>query len=111
MNINDPFGRLESQRKRDYESLKQSLQSIGINNQADALALKKKLHKRAMVGLAIVTPIALLLALGLPEFRLVSLSLGALIGAWLVNTSRRGQQFVQQFIDEELSDDGSSEPF
>lgn len=111
MNINDPFGRLESQRKRDYESLKSSLQNIGISNRADALALKKKLHKRAMVGLAVVVPIALLLAAAFPEFLLVSLSLGALIGAWLVNTSRRGQQFVQQFIDEELSGNGNSEPF
>ena len=111
MNINDPFGRLESQRKRDYESLKESLISIGISNRADALDLKKKLHKRAMMGLIIVVPVALLLALIFPEFLLVSLSLGALIGAWLVNTSRRGQQFVQKFIDEELSGNGSSEPF
>ncbi|MEH6650562.1 MAG: hypothetical protein V7707_11105 [Motiliproteus sp.] len=111
MNINDPFGRLEGQRQRDYESLKQTLRNIGISNRADALDLKKKLHKRAMVGLMIVTPVAVLLAILFPDFLLVSLSLGALIGAWLVNTSRRGQQFVQRFIDEELSGNGSSEPF
>ena len=111
MNINDPFGRLEGQRQRDYESLKKSLIDIGISNRTDALDLKKKLRKRAITGLMIVTPIAIALAFLFPDFLIVSLSLGALIDAWLVNTSRRAQQFIQRFIEEELSDNGNSESF
>ena len=46
MNLNDPFGRLQSKRQKEYESLRDSLKEIGLNNLEDAQALLEKLKDR-----------------------------------------------------------------
>ncbi len=111
MNINDPFGRLQKQRQRDYESLRRSLQSSGLSNRADAERLLDKLRKRCQYGLMIIIPVTLLLLLLIPEWRIASGATGTLAGLWLVNTSRRARQYVARYIEEELTDNGNSEPF
>ncbi len=111
MNMNDPFGRMETQRERDYESLCRSLQKAGLTNRADAQALVDKLGKRVKIGLLVIVPTTLALALLLPELRIVVLAAGALAGLWLVNATRRGQAYVERFMREELSDEGESETF
>lgn len=111
MNLNDPFGRMENRREQDYQSLRKSLQSAGISNRAQALELIVKLRKRALYGLILVLPTTLVLALLLPELRVFSLAFGGLVAVWLVNTGRRGSQFIERYLKEELSEHGDSAGF
>ena len=87
MNLNDPFGRLQSKRQKEYESLRDSLKEIGLNNLDDAQALMDKLQRRGIWGLAIIVPITLLLTLVLSELRAFVLLCGALAVFWLFKTT------------------------
>ena len=104
MDINDPFGRLQSKRQKDYESLRDSLKKIGINNLDDAYALLEKLQRRGIWGLAIIIPGTLLLALVLPELRAFLLICGALAIFWLYKTTLKSREYVKRYILEELVD-------
>ena len=104
MDINDPFGRLQSKRQKDYESLRESLKKIGINNLDDAYALLEKLQKRGIWGLAIIIPGTLLLALILPGLRAFVLICGVLAVFWLYKTTLKSREYVQRYILEELAD-------
>ncbi|RDE25201.1 hypothetical protein DV711_06495 [Motiliproteus coralliicola] len=111
MNINDPFGRMGKQRQREYESLREQLHQVGLSNRVDAQELISNLEKRQRFGLVVIIPIAALLALLFPDFRIVTVSFGALACLWLVNTTRRGKMYIERFIKEELADHGDSESF
>ena len=104
MDINDPFGRLQSKRQKDYESLRDSLKKIGINNLDDAYALLEKLQRRGIWGLAIIIPGTLLLALVLPGLRAFLLICGALAIFWLYKTTLKSREYVKRYIQEELVD-------
>ena len=104
MNINDPFGRVQSKRQREYESLRDSLKELGLNNHSDAQALLEKLKRRGIYGLAIIVPTTLLLALVLPGFRAFVLACGVLVVFWLFKTTLSSQEYVKRYIQEELGD-------
>ncbi len=106
MNINDPFGRLQSKHQRNYESLCVSLQEAGLTNRAEAEALMERLRRRGSWGLAIIVPVALLLALALPELRVFVLACGVLAVFWLVKTLKNSQDYIKRYIREELVDPG-----
>ena len=102
MNLNDPFGRMQSKHQKDYESLRLSLKEVGLNNIADAQALLDKLQRRGIWGLAIITPVTLLLALVLAELRFFILACGVLAAFWLIKTTLNSQKYVNRYIREEL---------
>ncbi|MFT6915020.1 MAG: hypothetical protein ACJAWL_001319 [Motiliproteus sp.] len=102
MNINDPFGRMQGKQQRDYESLCESLQRSGLDSPEAARLLQGKLGKRMKVGLAIIIPATLMLVLLFPDARIITLAVGGLLSVWIVNASRRGQQYVERYIHEEL---------
>ena len=104
MNINDPFGRIESRRQKEYESLRLSLQEAGLTSRADAQALLEKLRRRGSWGLAVIVPVALLLALALPGLRAFVLACGVLAVFWLVKTVLKSQEYVKRYIREELGE-------
>jgi len=104
MNLNDPFGRVQTKRQKEYESLCLSLKEVGLTNLADAEALLEKLRRRCIWGLAIITPVALLLALALPELRVFFLACGVLVAFWLIKTTTDSQKYVKRYIQEELVD-------
>ena len=104
MNLNDPFGRMQSRRQKEYESIRLSLQEVGMTNPADAQALLEKLRRRGIWGLSIITPTALLLAFALPELRAFILACGVLAAFWLIRTSLSSQEYVKRYIREELGD-------
>lgn len=108
MNLNDPFGRMQDKHQRNYESLRQSLQKADLTNRADAQALLGKLRRRGIWGVAIIVPVALLLALVLPELRLFVLVCGVLLVFWLSKTCINGQEYVKRYIREELADPDES---
>ncbi|PLX80091.1 MAG: hypothetical protein C0616_09150 [Desulfuromonas sp.] len=108
MNINDPFGRIESKRQKEYESLRLSLQKIGLTNRDEAEVLLKKLRRRGTWGLAIILPIVLLLMLALPELRFLFVACGGLAAFWVIKTVLNSQEYVKRYIQEELSDPGES---
>lgn len=115
MNLNDPFGRMAKQRQKEYESLCSSLRSAGINTRREAEQLRQSLGRRATIGVAVLAPIVLLLAMLLPEMRVFIFGLGALVAVWLINTNRHAQRHIERYIREELSgqppkDDESSPP-
>ncbi len=103
MNINDPFGRMQGKQQRDYESLCQSLRKSGVTTPVAAQQLLQNLGKRMRYGLAIIVPITVALALLFPEARIITLAVGGLLAVWVVNVSRRGQQYLTRYISEELS--------
>jgi hypothetical protein len=102
MNLNDPFGRLQSKRQKEYESLRDSLKEVGLNNLEDAEALLEKLKRRGLIGVAIIVPAALLIALVLPGLRAFVLACGLLAIFWLVKTTLNSREYVQRYIQEEL---------
>lgn len=104
MNLNDPFGRLQSKREKEYESLRDSLKDIGLHNLEDAQALLEKLQRRGIWGLAIIVPITLLLALLLPGLRAFVLACGVLAIFWLIKTTLNSREYVKRYIQEELVD-------
>jgi len=104
MNLNDPFGRIQSRRQKEYDSLRLSLQEAGLTNRADAEALMEKLQRRGIKGLAVITPVSLLLALELPELRTLVLTCGVLAAFWVIKTSLNSQEYVKRYIREELGD-------
>jgi len=102
MNLNDPFGRLQSRRQTEYNSLRDSLKEIGLNNLEDAQALLDKLLRRGIWGLAIIVPATLLLALLLSGLRAFVLACGALAVFWLFKTTLNSREYVKRYIQEEL---------
>ncbi len=108
MNLNDPFGRMQSKHQRNYESLCLSLKKVGLTNRADAEALREKLRRRGIRGLAIIVPATLLLALA--ELRFFVLACGVLLIFWLGKTTLRSQEYVKRYIREELANQDESTP-
>ena len=104
MNINDPFGRFQSKRQKEYESLRDSLKKLGLNNLDDAHALLEKLQRRGIWGLAIIVPVTLLLALVLPGLRAFIMICGALAVLLLFKTTRNILEHVKRYMQEELAD-------
>ena len=104
MDFNDPFGRLQSKRQKDYESLRDSLKKMGLNNLDDAYALLEQLQRRGIWGLAIIVPGTLLLALVLPGLRAFVLTCGAVALFWLYKTTLNSREYVKRYILEELAD-------
>lgn len=104
MNFNDPFGLLQSKRQKQYESLRDSLKKLGLNNLDDAHALLEKLQRRGIWGLAIIVPVTLLLALLLPGLRAFIMTCGALAVFWLYKTTLNSREYVKRYIQEELAD-------
>ena len=106
MDINDPFGRLQSKHQKAYESLCLSLQEAGLTNLADAQALLEKIRRRVRRGLAVIVPVSLLLALALPGLRTFVLACGALAAFWLIKTVLNSQEYIKRSIREELGGPG-----
>ncbi|MEH6628639.1 MAG: hypothetical protein V7739_19545 [Motiliproteus sp.] len=104
MNINDPFGRMQSRHERNYESLCRSLRKAGLTDKAEALKLQDNMVKRCKIGLAIIIPFTLVLAALLPELWMFTLLFGAAISTWLYNLTKRGKKYVERYIKEELAD-------
>ena len=102
MNINDPFGRAESRRQKEYESLCKSLKKIDINTRDDAQELLKKLQDRGKWGMIFIVPVTLLLALALPKLSVLMLICGFLAGLWLIKTTQKSQEYVKRYMQEEL---------
>ncbi len=111
MNINDPFGRMQNRRERDYQSLCQSLRKAGLNTKADATQLRDNMAKRCKLGLGIIIPFTLVLVVLFPEQWIFTLTLGTGISAWLFNVTKRGQKYVERYIEEELDDTDNSAAF
>lgn len=104
MNINDPFGRVQGRRERDYQSLCESLKKSGLINHAAAEQLRDSIDKRCKLGLMVVISFSLILAALSPQLWMFTLIIGALICLWLVNTAKRSREFVNRYIKEELVD-------
>ncbi len=102
MNLNDPFGRIQSKRQKEYQSLRQSLQKMGINTPADARELLEKLYRRGIWGVAVIAPVTLFLMVALPELRFFVLGCGVLAGFLWIKTSLRSREYVKRYMREDL---------
>ncbi|WP_139167590.1 hypothetical protein [Desulfuromusa kysingii] len=69
-----------------------------------------KVRKRGIWSLAVIIPVALLLALVLPEGRLFVLAAGVLLVFWVIKTCLNSQRYVERYIREVLTvhDDSTS---
>jgi len=104
MNLNDPFGRLQSKHEKEYESLRDSLKEKGLNNREDAQALLEKIRQRGIWGVGIIVPSSLLLALLFWDLRAFILLCGALAACWVIKTVMNSRKYVTRYIQEELMD-------
>jgi hypothetical protein len=104
MNLNDPFGRLESKKQKEYESLRDSLKEKGLNNREDAQALIQTLRKRGIWGVGIIVPSCMLLALIFSDLRAFILLCGGLAAFWLIKTVLNSQEYVKRYVQEELDE-------
>ncbi len=111
MNINDPFGRLQKQRDREYQSLANTLRDAGVDNRRDAEKLMETLARRGKIGLLFIVPITLMLAALLPDVQIFVFVIGGLIAAWLFKTTTRSRQYIERYIEEELSQEGDQREF
>ena len=102
MDFNDPFGRLQSKRQKDYVALRDSLKKMGLDNLDDAYALLEKLQRRGIWGLGIIVPGTLFLALVLPGLRAFVLICGGLAVFWLYKITLNSREYVKRYILEEL---------
>ncbi|WP_210394844.1 hypothetical protein [Motiliproteus sediminis] len=103
MNINDPFGRMDARQERDYQSLRHALQQAGLSDPRQAAAQLDKIRKRGIIGVCVTIPLTLILMLLIPEARVVFIALGALLVLWIINATRKGQLYLQRYINEELT--------
>ncbi|HEY5718156.1 MAG TPA: hypothetical protein VIS52_06635 [Motiliproteus sp.] len=102
MNINDPFGRMSARHERDYQSLRKALLEAGLTDPEAAAQHLARIRQRGVIGVGIAIPLTLALMLLFPDTRAVSLGLGGLFVLWTLNASRKGQQYLQRYIAEEL---------
>lgn len=100
MKLNDPFGRMSRRREREYASLRQSLLKAGFTDRNKAEALIQSLRQRSRIGLWVVIPLTLIASLVFREYAIFTLAFGALATLWLVNISRRGQEYINRYITE-----------
>lgn len=100
MKLNDPFGRMSRRREREYASLRQSLLKAGFTDRNKAEALIQSLRQRSRIGLWVVIPLTLVATLVFREYAIFTLAFGALAILWLVNISRRGQEYISRYITE-----------
>ncbi|MBR9885671.1 MAG: hypothetical protein GYB21_19335 [Oceanospirillales bacterium] len=103
MKLNDPFGRMARRREREYQSLCESLKQAGLTDRAKAEELRDNLSKRTKQGLWFVLPIIVILALVLRTYAVYVLAFGALIVLWLTNTTQRGTEYLNRYIEEECT--------
>ena len=104
MNLNDPFGRMESKHQREYKSLCDSLKKMGINTPADAQALLERIQDRGKWGLAIIFTTSLLLSFIFSDLLYLFLLCGVVAVFWLLKTTTNGQKYVNRYIEEELTE-------
>ncbi|MCP4343828.1 MAG: hypothetical protein GY799_34375 [Desulfobulbaceae bacterium] len=102
MNLNDPFGRLESRHQIGYESMRDTMRSSGIDTPQAAQEFIKKSKKRGLkflvMGLALLVPLILLLPKAMP----VTISLALFFAVWVVKSNISAQRYIQRYIDEDL---------
>lgn len=103
MNINDPFGRMGARREREYQSLCHALKEAGLKDPQAAQQQLDAIRKRGVYGVCIIVPLVAILMLLFPQALVFFIAIGAMSVMWLVNASRKGQLYLQRYIDEELS--------
>ena len=104
MNINDPFGRVQSRQQKEYESLRDSLKELGVNTPEAARAILERIQRRGKTGLAIIVSATLLLALLFAKLFGFFLACGALAAFWVIKTTLRSREYVQRYMQEEIEE-------
>ena len=109
MNLTDPFGRMESRRQKEYESLSSTLREAGVDTKEQAEELIVDARRRRKKSIIIAAVITLILAVVFPEGRLFIIPLGTLFCFWVLKITGNGEIYIRRYIDEELSDNSSGE--
>ncbi|GGB79076.1 hypothetical protein GCM10011352_00890 [Marinobacterium zhoushanense] len=105
MKLNDPFGRMARRREREYHSLCESLKKAGLTDRAKAEELRENLRKRTKKSLWFIMPAIVILALIFQTYAIYVLAFGALVVLWLTNTTQRGTEYLNRYIEEECGGD------
>lgn len=103
MSFTDPFNRLGRKREREYLALREQLKQAGIDTEEKVKTVLRESRKR-MLGLgAIVVVVSFLVCLIWPNLAGLVIVLSGLILVWLLATMVRGQQMMNQFIEQEFA--------
>ncbi|WP_299197519.1 hypothetical protein [uncultured Amphritea sp.] len=104
MNLADPFGRTKARRQKEYESLRASLIKAEISTIAQAEALQADVQRKKRWSIVVAIVATTLLSLLFTEFRIILISLGALFCFWVYKVTGNGKEYIQRYVDEELSE-------
>ncbi len=83
MKLNDPFGRVGRRDQAKYETIKQQLQSAGIDSTGALTTAQRNINRSVLTLLAVVIGMAALFALLAPATRGIVGTFGALILLWI----------------------------
>ncbi|PHR29077.1 MAG: hypothetical protein COA36_05190 [Desulfotalea sp.] len=103
MNLNDPFGRLESRHQLGYESMRKSMRTNGIDTSEAALEVFGKSKKRGLKYILIGMAILLLVTLILPSALPITLSLGVVLVVVTFSSINNGKRYIRRYIEEDLN--------
>jgi len=109
MKLNDPFGRMARRREREYHSLCESLKKAGLTERAKAEELRDNLRARTKKVLWFILPAIVVLALIFRTYAVYVLAFGVLVVLWLTNTTQRGSEYLNRYIEEECGKEPPSD--
>ncbi|WP_428036556.1 hypothetical protein [Amphritea sp.] len=104
MNLADPFGRTKARRQKEYESLRASLIKAEITTIAQAETLQVDVQRKKRWSILVAIVATTLLSLIFTEFSIILISLGTLFCFWVYKVTSNGKEYIQRYIDEELSE-------
>ncbi len=101
MKLNDPFGRVSNRNQRNYQSLWDRLHREGIRDAGAVSTFTRNMTGTTVKLLLILFGVSLLVAVFLPQFRVV---LNALVLLWVGVVYFQAHMHLKRYLREECND-------
>lgn len=102
MKLSDPFGRMERRHQVGYETMREALNSSGIDTVEKAGHLIRQSKTRMIRFLGIVLIILFLIFLFLPNMLPIALGLAVFLAVWAITSTVNGIRYIQRYIEEDI---------
>lgn len=102
MSLNDPFGRIQQKQRHNYETLRSSLRSKGVNSRDAAEVVLKNVLKNALLMITMVVLVVLASALFFPDSIAIVIVFAVIALFWIATTALNGYRLVKRYIEQEL---------
>lgn len=104
MKLNDPFGRVSKNNRRDYHSLRDRLRHEGIHDAAAIAAFAANMNGTALKLTMTVGGLSLALALLFPRYIMALLLLDAMLFLWIMVGYFQARMHLKRYAREECDD-------